>query len=89
MPLKKISNAWLFLIFICIGVVLGGALGSLFGNTPYLGFLTYGKQFGINPATPFVLDLQVLKLSVGFVLDISISSIIGVVIAIVVYKRFL
>ena len=44
--------------------------------------LAYGMDFGIT--SPFVLDLSVLKLTIGAVFNLNISVIIFIVIAVLV-----
>ena len=46
----------------------------------------YGQQFGI--AEPVILDLGVVKLTLGLMFKINISSIVGIIIAIFIYRKF-
>jgi hypothetical protein len=67
------------------GLVIGGLLGELSQNIDWLWWLGYGQEFGLT--SPLVLDLNVIKLTFSFTVKISIASIIGMVIAIFIYRR--
>ena len=81
----KEKNFWIFLIFMLSGLVLGGLLGELANKIDFLWWLSYGKEFGLSE--PIVLDLSVLRISFGCMFEINISSIIGMVIAIIWYRK--
>lgn len=79
------KNIWLLLVFILSGLVIGGLLGELSKNVDWLWWLSYGDEFGLT--SPLTLDLSVLKIQFGLTLKISIASIIGMAIAIFIYRR--
>ena len=79
------KNIWVLLVFLLAGLVIGGLLGKLASEVSWLWWLSYGQSFGLN--TPIVLDLNVLKLTFGVVFDINIASIIGMMIAIFIYRK--
>ena len=79
------KSVWLLLVFILSGLVIGGLLGELSKNIDWLWWLSYGDEFGLT--SPLTLDLSVLKIQFGLTLKISISSIIGMAIAIFIYRR--
>lgn len=85
MALKGEKNFWILLLFILGGIVVGGLLGNLASNVDFLSWLSYGEQFGLT--TPIELDLSVIKLTFGLVFKINIASIIGIVLAILIYKK--
>lgn len=76
--MKKVN--WLLLIIVLIGFVLGGFIGNLFDNS----IINYSNTFGLD--TPIVLNLGFIILTFGLKIQISIASVIGVIIALVVYK---
>ena len=80
----KNKNTWICILFILAGLVIGGLIGNIAKDVNALEWLNYGKEFGIS--SPFVLDLSFLKLTFGIMFYMNISSIIGLVIALVVYK---
>ena len=74
------------IIFILCGLVIGGLIGQLTQGVSFLSWLSYGQTFGI--ADPVSLDLGVVKLTFGIMFNINISSIIGIIIAIFIYRKF-
>ena len=79
------KNIWILLIFILSGIVVGGLLGNLAGQVDFLWWLSYGETFGLSE--PITLDLQVIQLTFGLMFEINISSIIGMVLGIFIYKK--
>lgn len=78
------KNAWALALLILVGVVVGGFIGQLAGNVPMLSWLNYGQAFGLS--SPVVLDLGIIILTLGLSINITIASILGVILAIVVYN---
>ena len=79
------KNIWILLIFILSGLVVGGLLGELANKIDWLWWLSYGESFGLE--NPIVLDLSIMKITFALMFKISISSIIGLVLAIFIYKK--
>lgn len=79
------KNFWILLIFLLSGLVLGGLLGELAKNVSWLWWLSYGQSFGIT--SPVALDLSVLKISFSFLVKINIASIIGIALALILYRK--
>ena len=79
------KNIWILLVFLLAGLVIGGLLGKQASSVSWLWWLSYEQQFGLE--TPIVLDLSVLKLTFGLMFKINIASIIGMVLAIFIYKK--
>lgn len=65
---------------ILAGIVIGGFIGSLFPNT----FLNFGQTFGME--TPLILNLGILVITFGLSIKITIGSILGIIIAIVIFR---
>lgn len=78
------KNYWVLLLLILAGVVLGGFIGELASNVSFLSWLSYGQQFGLS--TPLVLDLGILVITFGLTIKITIAGIIGILIAILIYR---
>ena len=74
------KNTWTCLLLILAGIVVGGFIGTAFPDT----FLNYGQSFGLT--SPFVLDLGIIAITFGLTIKITIASIIGIAIALVVYR---
>ena len=84
MALKE-KNGWLLFLFILIGLVLGGLIGELTAGVSWLRWLSYGQKFGLSE--PIRLDLGVLDITFGIVFNMNISSILGLILAIFIYKK--
>ncbi len=76
---------WIILLFIFAGLVIGGLLGEVASQVEWLKWLAYGQTFGID--NPFVLNLNILRLTFAFSLHINIASIIGLAISIFLYRK--
>ena len=76
--MKRIN--WVLLILVLVGFVIGRFIGTYFQGT----FLNYGQSFGLS--SPVVLDLGFIVLTFGLTIQITIASVIGVVIALAVYR---
>lgn len=81
----KDKNIWILLIFILSGLVIGGLLGELAKSVDWLWWLAYGNEFGLS--SPLTLDLSVIKLSFALIFKINIASIIGMTLAILIYRK--
>ena len=79
------KNGWVLLVMLLSGIVLGGFIGMLTANVSGLSWLNYGQSFGLE--SPIVLALGLLVLTFGLQIQISIASIIGVVLAIIIYRK--
>ena len=79
------KNAWIVILFIFAGLVIGGLLGQVASQVDWLSWLAYGQTFGIQD--PFILDMNVLSLTFAFSIQINIASLIGLAIAIFLYKK--
>ncbi len=78
------KNYWALALLILIGVVIGGFIGQLTANVPALSWLNYGQTFGFT--NPIVLDLGILVLTFALTINITIAGIIGVILAIIIYR---
>ncbi len=79
------KNVWILLLFILSGLVIGGLLGELAGQVDFLWWLSYGQSFGLT--TPIELNLSIVQVTFALMLKINIASIIGLIIAILVYRK--
>jgi hypothetical protein len=78
------KNYWVLLLLVLAGVVLGGFIGELTSNISFLHWLSYGQSFGLQK--PLVLDLGILVLTFGLTIKITIAGIIGILLAILIYR---
>lgn len=78
------KNSWALFLMILSGIVLGGFIGTLAAGIPAFSWLDYGQMFGL--AEPVVLNLGILVITFGLSIKISIASIVGIVLAIIIYR---
>ncbi len=81
----KDKNIWVLLVFILSGLVIGGLLGQLASNIDWLWWLSYSQTFGLQE--PIILDLSVVTVTFALMFKISVASIIGMLLAILIYKK--
>lgn len=81
---KSISFLW-FIIF--LGAVCGSLVGDVLGNN--LSFISFLKDsYTIGTSTPIMLNLKVIVITVGLNFNINIMTIIGIIMSIILYRRF-
>lgn len=77
------KNPWILLILLIIGGLIGSLLGTAFGSIlPILN--TTFQPIGLEPTT---VDLLVIKITFGLLLKLNVASIIGFLLALLVYFR--
>lgn len=74
------KNNWACFLLILAGIVIGGFIGSVLP----VEWLNYGQSFGLS--TPVVLDLGILSITFGLSIKITVASIIGIILAIIIYR---
>lgn len=84
--MKRISNknGWVLLLLMLAGIVVGGFIATLAEKSAAFSWLSYGQSFGLDK--PLHLNLGLVVLTFGFTIHITIGSIIGLVIAAVIYR---
>lgn len=76
--MKKFN--WTLVLLILVGFVIGRFIGTYFDGT----WLNYGQAFGLD--NPVILDMGFVVLTFGLKIQITIASVIGVLISLLVYK---
>jgi len=79
----KSKSSWVLLLLLLSGIVLGGFIGEMTAKVPGLSWLNFGESFGLND--PLILNLGILVITFGLSIRITMASIIGVIIAILIY----
>ncbi|REK53130.1 MAG: DUF4321 domain-containing protein [Thermobacillus sp.] len=77
------NNRWLLVLFVVIGLVAGALVAKWLEQVPALDFLTDSVPIVWSPAA----DLIVVAFDLTVRLNISLLSIISVVLAIWLYRR--
>ena len=80
MKKMKSKNGWTCLLLVLAGIVLGGFIGSLFPSS----FMNFGQTFGLT--NPLILDFGILSITFALKIKITIASILGIVIALLIYR---
>lgn len=78
------KNFWILLLLLLSGIVLGGFLGSLAEGISWLSWLNFGQSFGLD--SPLILNFGVLVITFGMSIKITMASIIGVAVALIIYR---
>ena len=77
-------NAWLLVILLILGGIVGGLIGQALSIVHHLAFLNQGPGIGF-PAT--ALNLDFLTLTFGFTFKVNPVSILGFIAAFIIYLR--
>lgn len=75
-------SGWVMFLMVVCGLVVGGFLGELLGK--YLPILKFGYNLGISAHE---WNLHVLKVTFGLSFNINMFSILGIILAIYVYRK--
>ena len=68
------GHFWLNLFLILVGVVIGSMVAEMTVGISWLKWLSYGLEFGTE--TPLVLNLNLLQLTFGISIKITVSMIL-------------
>lgn len=79
------KSFWILILFILSGLVVGGLLGEIASKVDFLWWLGYGQSFGLT--SPLELDLNIVKITFALILKINIASILGMVVAAIIYRK--
>lgn len=75
-------NGWIMLLMVMCGLVVGGFLGELLGK--YVPILKYGYNLGVSAHE---WNFHVFRLTFGLDFNINMFSVLGIVIAIYLYRK--
>ena len=78
------KNKWALFLLVLIGIVLGGFIGNLIAEVSGISWLNYSQTFGLN--SPVILDIGIMVITFGLSIRITIASVIGVLLAILIYQ---
>lgn len=80
------KNGWALFLLILAGIVLGGFLGHLASGVSFLKWLEFGYSFGV-PKDILEINLIILVLQFKLEFNITIASLLGIVLAVFVYRK--
>ena len=78
------KNFCILLIMLLAGIVLGGIMGQLANGISWLSWLNFGQSFGLD--SPLVINFGILVITLGLTIKITMASIIGIAIALIIYR---
>ena len=78
------KNFWILPIMLLAGIVLGGFMGQLANGISWLSWLNFGQSFGLD--SPLVINFGILVITLGLTIKITMASIIGIAIALIIYR---
>lgn len=78
------KKTFAFIFFLLAGMVLGGFIAYICDGRPYVGWLAWGRNIGIESVS---VDLYVLKFSIGLMVQATISQIITLPLSMIVYAK--
>ena len=81
--MKRLKNPWVLTLLMLAGIVLGSFIATIAAGVPGVSWLAFGQTFGLH--NPFVLDLGIIVITFALTIKITIASIIGIVLAAVIY----
>ena len=86
---KKVDSVIVLLVIMVLGALIGSVLGEVIGTLAPGGYLEKVFSKGVNPgiSPPAVLDLKVITLTFGLTVKINLASLLGIVLALLIYHR--
>lgn len=75
-----------YIFGILLGAISGSFIGEILANS-FSGLSFLGKAYSIGLKSPLSLDLKVVELAFGFNFNINFMSIIGIVLAIILFRK--
>lgn len=81
---KAGKNNWALFLLLLAGIVIGSFIAHITSGISFLSWLNYGQKFGLT--SPVTINLGVIVLTLGFTIKITIGSIIGILIAVILYR---
>lgn len=86
---KKADSVIVLLVILILGALIGSVIGEVIGALFPGGYVEAVFSKGVSPglAPPAVLDLKVLTLTLGLTMKINLASLLGIVLALLVYRK--
>ena len=83
MAVFKKKNFWTYALFVLIGYALGSVLGELLGGLEAFRWLGYGYTFALGPVS---FDIGFLAMNLALTFRITVSSSIGLILALLIHR---
>lgn len=78
---------FLFLFYLLAGILVGAVIAQACSGVPSLKWLGYSQEIGFSPANPAVLDLNIVRITFGFAMRISLAQVITISLALYLYVK--
>lgn len=85
--IRRTRRALIVMLIILFGGAIGGVLADLARGSEYFDWLSYGRSFGISTDNPFILNLGIIDIKLGFMLNLTVAAIVCIIISIVISRR--
>ncbi|HTD46320.1 MAG TPA: DUF4321 domain-containing protein [bacterium] len=90
-PRRGRNPWWILVVIVIAGAMLGNVLAGAVGQFTYLAWLSRSIRFGLIPpgigqVQPFVINLQVLTLTLGLAVRLNLAIILGILVAAFVFR---
>jgi hypothetical protein len=80
------NRVGMLIFIILIGAISGRFIGDILSsNIKVFSFLK--TSYSIGTSAPFIIDLKVLSITFGLNFNINIMSILGIILAIILFKK--
>ena len=86
---KKIDSVVVLLVILILGALIGSVIGEVIATLAPGGVLEKVFSKGVNPGItpPAVLDLRVITLTFGLTMKINLASLLGIALALLIYRK--
>lgn len=86
----KTKGVLVLLLFLLTGALLGGLLGELIASSTTLADISpyLVKKYTIFDMAPASINLFVMQVKLGFVLQPNLISVVGIALALFLFRRF-
>ncbi|MDE2180748.1 MAG: DUF4321 domain-containing protein [candidate division NC10 bacterium] len=86
---KRSDSVIVLLVILILGALIGTVIGEVIAAMAPGGTVEKIFSKGINPglSPPATLDLKVLNISFGFTVKINLSSLLGIGLALLLYRK--
>lgn len=82
--MKNFKKTFAFLFFVLAGIVLGAFIAYICAGKAYVDWLSWGKRIGIENVA---FDLYVIKFNFGLMVNVTISQLITIPAALIIYAK--
>ena len=79
------KNFWILLLCLLCGLTVGYFIGNLCEQVAFLKWMNYAGSFGFDQ--PIQLNLGVMWFSIQVKFNITLASILGMVLGVILYKK--